>query len=289
MTTNYHTPIVAGSAANAATFNTRLADLDGQVTTDAGQHDADREHRHEHGSHRHDGELGNLCAGVTCSRGQRSTRQVYVLDGEIGDLTTLGTTPKTSIVAALGTATPTTSAKTVLGAINEMDAEIAVNTAAIGYLSTLGGGVSSYDSSLVAYIGTAILLTTAEKLAPAINEVHAEAVAAQAEVTAACGIYGTLDSRLDTELADAVATTAEVRGARHDGTTGHTAGLPDNACQSQRWQRGDQGQWCVECGPKGIDRRCYHRASLWAHTWPTCSTARPCRATSSALSRRACL
>ena len=35
MTTNFHTPIVAGSAANAATFNHRLADLDGQVTTDA--------------------------------------------------------------------------------------------------------------------------------------------------------------------------------------------------------------------------------------------------------------
>ena len=67
---------------------------------------------------------------------------------------------------------------------------------------------------MVAYIGTAILLTTAEKLAPAINEVHAEAVAAQAEVTAARGIYGTLDSRLDTELADAVATTAEVTEAR---------------------------------------------------------------------------
>ena len=69
--------------------------------------------------------------------------QVDVLDGEIGDLTTLGTTPKTSVVAALGTAAPTTSAKTVIGAINEMDAEIAVNTAAIGDLSTLGGGISS--------------------------------------------------------------------------------------------------------------------------------------------------
>ena len=118
------------------------------------------------------------------------------LDAAIGDLSTLGTTPKSSVAAALGTSTPTTSAKTVTGAINELDGEVVVNTAAIGTLgsltttekasvvgaineldaeignlATLGGGISTYDHSVVEYIGTAILLTTAEKLAPAINEV----------------------------------------------------------------------------------------------------------------------
>jgi hypothetical protein len=46
------------------------------------------------------------------------------LDAAIGDLTGLGTTPKSSVAGALGTPALTTAAKTVLGALNELDADV---------------------------------------------------------------------------------------------------------------------------------------------------------------------
>lgn len=58
------------------------------------------------------------------------------LNTKVGDLTTLGTTPKTSVVAALGTATPTTTAKTVVGAINELDALIGTAASDSGSIGT---------------------------------------------------------------------------------------------------------------------------------------------------------
>lgn len=68
MTTNNHTDISSGAAANAATINSPMGQL----------------------------------------------------DAAIGDLTTLSTTPKTSVVAALGTTALPTTAKTISGAIAEL-------------------------------------------------------------------------------------------------------------------------------------------------------------------------
>ena len=83
------------------------------------------------------------------------------LDAAIGDLTTLGTTPKTSVAGAVGTSTPTTTAKTLSGAINELDADV-------GDKTTLG---TTVQTSLVAAIGL-VALTTAVKttVIAAINE-----------------------------------------------------------------------------------------------------------------------
>jgi hypothetical protein len=46
------------------------------------------------------------------------------IDAAIGDLTTLNTTPKTSVVGALGVGTPGTTAQTVIGAINEINISV---------------------------------------------------------------------------------------------------------------------------------------------------------------------
>ena len=105
------------------------------------------------------------------------------LDAAIGDLTTLNTTPKSSLVAAIGTAEPTTTAKTLVGAINELDGEI-------GDLTTLG---TTPKSSLVAAIGTAEPTTTAKTLAGAINELDSE-----------LGDLATLTTTAKSSLVDAV-------------------------------------------------------------------------------------
>lgn len=77
MTTNNHTDISSGAAANAATFNSPLGQL----------------------------------------------------DAAIGNRATLGIAGTPTIVAALGTAAMTTTAQTVIGAINEVDADL---TAIVG-------------------------------------------------------------------------------------------------------------------------------------------------------------
>lgn len=47
------------------------------------------------------------------------------LDAAIGDLTTMSTTPKTSVAGAVGAVALTTTAKTLTGAIAELDGEVA--------------------------------------------------------------------------------------------------------------------------------------------------------------------
>lgn len=86
------------------------------------------------------------------------------LDAAIGNLSTLNTNPKTSVVAAVGTATPTTTATTIIGAINELDSDI-------GDVATLG---TTPKSSLVAAIGTTTPTTTAQTISGAVNELDAD-------------------------------------------------------------------------------------------------------------------
>ena len=92
------------------------------------------------------------------------------IDAAIGNLTTLGTNPKTSVVAALGTSTPNTTAQTVVGAINELVASIVALTASTS--ANDDAGMAANIANLLADEGgrASLLNTTSKTLVGASNE-----------------------------------------------------------------------------------------------------------------------
>jgi lysophospholipase L1-like esterase len=88
------------------------------------------------------------------------------LDAAIGDLTTLGTTPKTSVAGAIGVGTPSTTAQTIVAAINELYAKLVADAGDVSTLNT------TPHNSLAAAIGTDTPNTTAKTIVAAINEIN---------------------------------------------------------------------------------------------------------------------
>lgn len=77
-------------------------------------------------------------AGGAAANAATFNTPLGTLDAAIGDRAAIGIAGTPSLAAALGTATPTTTAQTVLGAINELDAELA----------TVIGGATVSDARL---------------------------------------------------------------------------------------------------------------------------------------------
>jgi len=201
MTTNNHTAITTGAAANASTINTPLGQLDSK--------------------------MGNVSA-LTTTTTTSLVAAVDELHGEHGTLSSLTTTAKSTFVAAInevdanadtagtnastaltriGTlASLTTDEKTnLVGAVNEVDSH--ADTA-----QTTANTASTNASTALTRIGTLGSLTTTEKsnLVGAVNEVDANADTAGTNASTALTNIGTLGSLNTTNKTNLVAAVNEL-------------------------------------------------------------------------------
>lgn len=147
---------------------------------------------------------------------------------EIGDMSTLPTTPNNSIVEAIGTTALGTAASTISGAIAEDHTRLAVSIADDGTLRadaiTLGladGSVTEDKLGTDVKVGSLLGLTTTDQssVSSAINEVDANADAVTSEVVAARDGQVDLHTYLQALVLDSPTSGAEVVSARGGSAT----------------------------------------------------------------------